>query len=184
MSRVLNYISNRRSALAFEPKPISDSEIELLIDAARWAPSSFNEQPWRFFYASRSNEESFNKLLSTLAPGNSEWAIDSSLLIITTAKKTLTLNGRDNGYALHDVGLATANLLIQAESMGLVTHVMGGFDKDVASTVIGISDDYIPVSTIAVGYSGDISKLSESNQKRAKAERRRKGIDEISKRII
>ena len=164
--KIKNNIANRKSVLAFDPKPIPYAEIELLLEAARWAPSSYNEQPWRFYYASRNNKDAFNKLLSCLAPGNSEWALDSSLLVISAAKKSLTLNGNDNAYAWHDTGLATTNLLIQAESMGLATHVMGGFDKEMASKILNLTNDFVPLTAIAVGYSGDISKLSESNQKR------------------
>lgn len=178
--KINNTIVSRKSALAFEPKTLTSNEINLLFEAARWAPSSFNEQPWRFYYASRENMESFEKMVSILAPGNSEWAKNSSLIIISTAKMHLSLNGNENGYAKHDTGLATANLLIQAESMGLATHVMGGFDREKAKLVLNLDEDTAPIAAIAVGYHGDISTLSESNQKRASAERKRSSIEDIS----
>jgi nitroreductase len=177
--QLLNHIANRKSHLAFDKKELTQAEISLLFEAARWAPSSYNEQPWRFYYASSNDYKSFNSFLSALAPANAEWAKDSSLLIISTAKKSLTLNGRENGYALHDTGLATSNLLVQAEFMGLATHVMGGFDKEKAKEMLKITDDFQVVSVIAVGYIGDISNLSESNRKRATSERVRKPYNEI-----
>jgi nitroreductase len=178
--KINNYILNRFSELAFEPKSIAKGDIELLFEAARWAPSSYNEQPWRFYFASRENKNSFEKMLSILAPGNSEWAKDSSLLIISTAQKHLTLNGNDNAYAMHDTGLATTNLLIQAESMGFATHVMGGFDRDKARNILNFPDSAIPVAAIAVGYHGNKSKLSDANIKRTNAPRNRKPVNEIA----
>lgn len=173
-------IAKRRSALAFLPKALTSEQINNLFEAARWAPSSFNEQPWRFYFASREKIESFDQLLSVLAPGNSEWAKNSSLIVISTAKTKLSLNGKENGYAKHDTGLATSNLLIQAESMGLASHVMGGFDRDKAKDILNLDEDTIPVAAIAIGFHGDLSSLSESNIKRATAQRVRKSIEEIS----
>ncbi len=180
IDKINENISSRKSILAFEPKILSSTEINMLFEASRWAPSSYNEQPWRFYYASRENMESFEKMLSILVTGNSEWAKNASLLILSTARKHLTLNGKENGYAMHDTGLATSNLLIQAESMGLATHVMGGFDRDKAKEIYDFDENTILVSAIAVGYHGDISTLSESNQKRANAERKRKPLAEIA----
>jgi nitroreductase len=183
IDKIHNSIANRYSELAFEPKSISKSDVDLLFEAARWAPSSYNEQPWRFYFASRDNKESFEKMLSILVPGNSEWAKDASLLIISTAQKHLSLNGNDNAYAKHDTGLATSNLLIQAESMGFATHVMGGFDREKARNILDFPESTIPVAAIAVGYHGDKSKLSEANIKRANVPRKRKPVNEIAVEI-
>jgi nitroreductase len=179
-SNVISPILNRKSELAFDPKPIDTSSIELLFESARWAPSSYNEQPWRFYYVSRNDEDTFNKALEILAEGNSEWAKNSSLLVFSTAKTHLTLNGKDNGYALHDTGMATANILIQAEGMGLASHPMGGFSKEKAANLLNLPSDFIPVAVIAIGYSGDQENLSEANKKRLKQPRSRKAIEEIA----
>jgi nitroreductase len=173
-------IANRRSVLAFNSQIVSDDKINLLIEAARWAPSSYNEQPWRFYFASRSNPEAFKKILSCLVPANAEWAQNGSVLMISVTKKNLTLNGKENGYAMHDTGMATANLLIQAEAMGLATHVMGGFDKSAASELLNLSDEYMPLAAIAIGYQGDVNQLSDSNRKRDNAPRHRKQKEEIA----
>jgi nitroreductase len=178
-NKIINPIIERKSTLAFVPKSIPKQDIDMLFEASRWAPSSYNEQPWRFYYVSREQGDAFNRMVNSLAPGNSEWAKNSSLLVFTTAKQTLTLNGNKNGYAKHDVGLATANLLAQATAMGLATHPMGGFDREKVVELLNLSDDFAPVSVIAVGYMGDFEKLSESNQKRELAERKRKELDEI-----
>jgi nitroreductase len=180
ISNTLDYIVNRRSALAFSSQMVSEENIRLIFEAARWAPSAYNEQPWRFFYASRSNFDSFKKLIACLVPANAEWAASSSLIIISTAKKHLTLNGEENGYALHDTGLATANLLIQAEAMGMVTHVMGGFNKEMAARALNLPNEYFPVAAIAVGFSGDVNQLNTFNKKRAMAPRQRKEGEEIA----
>jgi nitroreductase len=180
---LLNSIANRRSQLAYSPENIEESDLNLLFEAARWAPSSYNEQPWRFYFVTRTNIDKFNKMLSLLAPANSEWASNSSLLIFTTAKTHLSLNGNLNSFALHDTGLATANILLQAESMGLVTHIMGGFNSQETSKILGLDNEYVPVSVIAVGYKGNDSLLSESNKKRANSKRTRKGLSEIAFRL-
>jgi len=176
---IIKPILNRKSSFAFSPQVLPKFDIDLLFEAARWAPSSYNEQPWRFYYISREQGETFERMVNALAPGNSEWAKIASLLVFTIAKQTLTLNGNKNGYAKHDVGLATANILAQATAMGLATHPMGGFDSDKIIELLRLSDDFVPVSVIAVGYRGDLKKLSESNQKRELAERKRKELDEI-----
>ena len=176
-------IAHRLSELAFEPKDIDNKTVEILLEAARWAPSAHNEQPWRFFYATRNNPKSFNSLLSLLAAGNREWAKNSSLLIITAAKKVLSHNGNTNAYAEHDTGLATANLLIQAEAMGLASHPMGGFDKNEAVKLLNLDDDYKPMAAIALGFKGDRLSLSESNQNRIAKPRVRKNLNEISRKV-
>ncbi len=176
-------IANRISELAFDPKEIKDQIVDTLLEAARWAPSAFNEQPWRFFYAARNNPESFNSILKLLAPGNKEWAQNASLIIITVAKTVLTHNGKMNTYAEHDTGMATANLMIQAEAMGLTSHPMGGFDKVEAAKLLKLDEEYKPIAAIAIGYKGVRTLLSESNQTRINKPRARKTLNEISKRV-
>lgn len=178
-TKVLKPISERSSVLAFEPKPIPDADLQLLFEASRWAPSSYNEQPWKFYYASRSNPEAFAKLLSTLVPANAEWAANASVLIISAAKKISDVSGGENYYALHDTALAEANLILQAQSIGLASHIMGGFSHEQARSVAGIPDAYHVVAAIAIGYPGNTATLSPANQKRALSVRSRKAINEV-----
>ncbi|NHB67101.1 nitroreductase family protein [Perlabentimonas gracilis] len=179
-NQVLKHIVNRKSELAFEPKLLSQEQINSLFEAARWAASSYNEQPWQFYYVSRDNWEQYSKALNTLAEGNKEWAINASMLIFSVANTVLAKTGKPNGYALHDTGMATANLMIQADALGLASHPMGGFDRDLVKAMLGIADDLKPVAAIAIGFSGNTDSLSESNRKRALAPRQRKGINEIA----
>ena len=183
MNAINKIIANRNSELAFDSKPLTSEQIHLLFEASRWAPSSYNEQPWQFFYASRENIAAFENMLSILVPGNQEWAKNASLLIISTAKTHVTRNGSENFYALHDTALAEANLVFQAESMGLSTHIMGGFDREFAKQALPMPEGYIPVAAIAVGYKGNFDDLSAANKNRANAPRIRKNIDEIAVEI-
>ncbi len=172
-------IYKRRSAMAFEPQILPNETIEKLFEASRWAPSSYNEQPWRFYYVNRINTKLFNDLVSFLAPANAEWASNSSLLVFSVAKKQLTTNGKPNFYALHDTGMATANILVQAEGLGLVTHIMGGFNRDAVGIYLNLSSEFEVVAAIAIGLAGNIELLSEPNRKRVTSERVRKPLNEI-----
>ena len=180
MNAINQIIANRSSELAFDPKPFTNEQINLLFEASRWAPSSYNEQPWQFFYASRENVAAFENMLSILAPANQEWAKNASILILSTAKKHVTRNGSENFYAIHDTALAQANLIFQAESMGFSTHIMGGFNRELAKQSLPITEGYIPVAAIALGYKGDVNTLSSAYKSRANAPRVRKDINEIA----
>lgn len=179
-NNILQAIANRKSELAFEPVSVSEEIIETLFEASRWAPSSYNEQPWRFYFATRNNSNQFNKALDLLADGNKEWAQNASMIIFSVAKTELSLNGNPNFYALHDTGMATANLMIQAEHLGLASHPIGGFDKDKAIKLLQLPSNYQPVACIVVGVHGNISSLSNNNKERLLAPRTRKNIDEIA----
>jgi nitroreductase len=176
-SKILEFISNRRSEFAFSSERISQSDINLLFEAARWAPSSYNEQPWRFYYAVKDNTDSFNPVVDCLSPANAEWAKHAPLIIISAAHLKLSKNGNENLYAVHDTGMATANLLIQGQNLGISTHPMGGFDKEKLSKAIGLNENYLLLTVIAAGFLGDNSQLSEPIQKRANATRFRNPVD-------
>lgn len=172
-------ISERRSTLAFSKKPIEGPKIHQLFEAARWAPSSYNEQPWRFIYGLQEEPDSFVKLFDCLTDGNKEWVKDAQMLVLSIAKTNFSMNDQSNFYARHDVGLATQNLMLQAVHMGLVVHPMGGFDKKKAAEVLAIPSGYEPVAMIAVGYPGEAENLPEHLLKREKSERLRKPQSEI-----
>lgn len=180
MNSLDNPILQRRSAMAFEPKDMPKEALEILFEAARWAPSAFNDQPWTFYYAHRSNPTGFDKLLSLLVSTNREWAQNASVIVISTARTTLTLNGKENYHAMHDTGLATANLLVMAQQLGFVTHVMGGFDRKKSFEVLNLASNEIAVAAIAIGFSGDENLLSEVNRNRATKPRQRKPLLEVA----
>ncbi len=172
-------IEKRKSPRAFQDKAVTEEQLESLFEAARWAPSSMNEQPWRFIYATKEAKEDFDRLFSCLMEGNS-WASEASALFITVAKTTLDRNGKPNKYAWHDVGLATGNLLMQATHMGLYAHLMGGFLADKAQEVLGIPDGYEPVAMGAIGYIGDPETLPEQLKERELAPRARHPLNELA----
>lgn len=172
-------IEKRRSTVSFSNKPVEGQKIHLLFEAARWAPSSFNEQPWRFIYGVKDEENSFQKLFDCLMEGNKQWVKNAPLIVLSLAKQAFDLDGRPNSYALHDVGLASENLMIQAVQMGLMVHPMGGFDKKKAIADLSIPDGFEPVAMIAVGYPGDVNDLSDDLRKREQSERVRKAQDEF-----
>jgi len=175
---VHNLIEERRSPRAFENKSVTEEQLETVFQAARWAPSAMNEQPWRFIYATKEDKENFDRLFSCLVEGNS-WARNASALFITVAKKSYDYNGNPNSHAWHDVGLATGNLLLQATELGLHVHLMGGFKADKAREVLGIPEGYEPVSMGAIGYAGDPETLPEPLKQRELAPRTRKPLNEL-----
>ena len=118
-------IKNRRSPVHFSDRPVEEEKLELLFEAARWAPSSHNQQPWRFILAKKDDKDYFNRLFDCLSPGNQLWAATVPVLILSIAETTSSYNKKMNKYAFHDVGLAVSNLILQATSMGLYVHQMG-----------------------------------------------------------
>ncbi|MFP4367261.1 MAG: nitroreductase family protein [Bacteroidales bacterium] len=172
-------LEKRRSPVIFSNKAVEEVKIMRLFEAARWAPSSRNEQPWRFIYATSDYEADFKPMFDCLVEGNKIWAKNVPLLILSLAKRNSSFNGKPNYYAMHDTGMAVASLLVQATDMGLYVHQMGGYDKEMARTNLNIPDEYDPVAMIAVGYLGNISDFPEELQKRENAERTRMPLDKI-----
>jgi len=173
------FILERFSPLAFSEKPLPEEEIKLLFEAARWAPSAFNEQPWRFIYATKNFPSEFNHLLSFLVEGNRVWAKNAPFLGISLTRVNSQYNGKPNKFAFHDLGLAMGGLLAQATSMGIKVHQMGGFSVENAREGLLIPKEYEPVAMFAVGYYGKPDELPEDLRKRELAERKRKPLGEI-----
>ncbi|HEY4652699.1 MAG TPA: nitroreductase family protein [Pontibacter sp.] len=171
-------IQNRWSPRAFDSRPVEPEKLAALFEAARWAPSAMNEQPWRFMYATKDNPEAYEKLLSTLADANKVWAQHAPVLILSVAKVNYSM-GSPNAFAWHDTGMATAKLALQATELGLHLHIMGGYSTDKAREVLGIPEGYEPVSMIALGYQGDADQLPEPLKARELAPRSRKPLQEI-----
>ena len=176
---VIKAIADRWSPRAFENKHIPDEDIETLFEAARWAASAYNEQPWRFIYAKQKDGVEYTRLLECLVPGNQAWAKFAPVLVVAIAKNNLTRNDRHNPHALYDLGLAVGNLSVQATAMGISLHQMGGFSADAAVEKLNIPEGHSPVAMIAMGYAGEPSYLPEELQAREKAPRTRKELDEI-----
>jgi nitroreductase len=176
---ILELIGRRWSPRAFDPRPVPVPVLESLFEAARWAASSNNEQPWRYIVGVKGEDAAqFDRLASTLVPANA-WAKDAPVLILSVAKTRFSRNNNPNRTALHDVGMATENLVLQALSEGIHVHQMAGFDVEKAREVFGIPEGFEPVAMIALGYPGDPGKLDEKLKARELAERTRKPIGEF-----
>ena len=170
---VLPEIQNRRSRRAYSSTPLESEKIQSLFEAARWAPSSLNEQPWVYIYATKDQPELWNKLLSVLNEGNITWASDAPLLILSLYRKNLLRNNQPNGSAKYDLGGANAFLSLQATSLGLNVHQMGGYDRQKAKDVLNIPDSFDFGVMMAIGYPGDPATLSENLKQREVAPRER-----------
>ena len=172
-------MKRRWSPRAFAPHPLPRAQILTLLDAARWAASSFNQQPWHFLIATREDEERFAQMLDCLVPGNRAWACNASLLILTVAKRTFDHNGRPNLHAVHDIGLAACQLVLQATALGLATHQMAGIETEKIRARYRVPEGFDPATAIAVGYSGDPDSLPDDLRKMELAPRMRRPFDEF-----
>ncbi len=172
-------IRKRWSPRTFAARPVEDDKIMSLFEAARWAASGGNEQPWRFIYATQEQAERYGKLFECLSESNRVWARTAPMLILTLVKMYNSRNGLPNRHAWHDLGLATGNLTIQAAALDLYVHPMGGFSAEKARQLFELPSDVEPVTMIAVGYLGDPEQLPENLRARELAERQRKTLDEL-----
>ncbi len=167
-------IRERWSPRAFSAEPVPEAAVDSLLEAARWAPSSNNEQPWHFILASRTADpEGHARLVSVLVPFNQAWAEKAPLLAISVARLN-SHAGEPNRWALYDTGQAVALLTVQATAMGLSAHQMAGFDPVLARERLGIPEGFEPVTAIAVGYRGDPQELNPKLQAREAAPRVRR----------
>lgn len=162
-------LAERWSPVDFSPAAVEPQKLERLLEAARRAPSCFNDQPWFYLVATQDEPEEYAKLLSCLVPGNQKWAQQAPVLMISIAKTTFSRNGKPNAWGWHDVGLASMSLTVQAEAEGLHVHQMGGIIQDRIRELYGLPDECQPVAGIAIGYPGDS----------ARNETQRKGLDEF-----
>lgn len=174
-----NLIRQRWSPLAFSDRMVELEKLHSVLEAASWAASSYNEQPWSYIVATKDNEAEFERLLSCLAEGNQEWARHAPILMLSVAKLYFEYNGVENRHAFHDVGAASATLAIQAAALGLFIHQMAGFDVPKAKESYSIPEGYEPVAAIALGYFGEPQTLSEKLQQRENAPRTRKPLEEF-----
>lgn len=178
---VMDPIRQRWSPRAFDAeRAVSDEDLRSLFEAARWAPSSRNEQPWRFLVARRETDpEGHARLFGLLNEGNRAWAGKASILMIASASMRFGRNERSNRHAWYDLGQAMANLSAQATARGLVLRQMGGFDAEAAQEALAIPDGYEAVVAVALGYPGDPSELPETLQEGEMTPRKRRPLDEL-----
>ena len=174
---VLDEISQRWSPYVYEPKPVEREKLQSCLEAARWSASSYNEQPWRFILATRNNENQFSAALNCLLEANRGWAKDAGVLLLTVYATSFAYNGKPNRVAFHDVGLAAANLSLQAQHLGLHVHQMAGVDADVVRSTYGIPEGFEVGTAIAIGYAG--SRKEGPLAERDQGPRDRKQFEEI-----
>lgn len=171
---ILDLIKNRRSSRAFSRQPIGSEKINSLFEATRWAPSSTNEQPWLYIYATQDQPELWNKLFNCLHESNKIWAKDASLLILSLARKNFSRYSGANAHAMYDLGGANSFLTLQAVELGLQVRQMAGFSHQKTVEEINIPVDTYEVGVfIAVGYPGDPQTLPENLKLRELAPRER-----------
>jgi nitroreductase len=179
MTTINENIINRKSYRSFKNQVVEDDDILALIEAARWSPSSVNGQPWRYLIA-KQTDKNFNRIIETMYPANQEWAKNAPLLMVSVTQSFVEKEDRYRRISWMDTGGANANLTIQAISMGLFVHQIGGFDERKMKVNFDFDDSVDCVCILAVGYHGDGSDLtSPTFIEREKAERVRKAVNEL-----
>ncbi len=166
-------ISRRWSPYSFADQDVASEDLVAIFEAARWAPSSYNEQPWRYILARRSDTKAFEQLLSCLMEGNQLWARYAPVLVIGVAMLKFARNGKPNKAAFHDLGLAVGNMCTEATARGLYVHQMIGIVPERVRELYSLPTEVEPLTALAIGYLGDGSNLPETLQERDRRPRER-----------
>jgi nitroreductase len=173
---VQDLIASRWSPYLFADRPVAKADLCSLFEAARWAPSSYNEQPWSYIVATREDQTEFDRLLSCLVPGNQAWAKFAPVLALGCTNLKFARNGQPNDAAQHDLGLASGNLVLEATARGLSVHQMIGILPDRARELYQVPADVRPLTGLAIGYVGDQAALPAEIRSRDQSRRPRKPI--------
>jgi nitroreductase len=172
-------IASRWSPYSFANRSVSDDDLRSLFEAARWAPSSYNEQPWSYMVAKKEDLDEFGRLLSCLVEANQAWAKAASVLALGISRLNFERNNNPNRAAIHDLGLAAANLVLEATSRGLAVHQMIGILPDKVRELYSVPEGHEPMTALAIGYAGDPMDLPEELRPRDSARRPRKPLKEF-----
>lgn len=174
-------IANRWSGRAYDAsKAVSTEQVISLCEAARWAPSCFGDEPWRFIVWNKNTDlANWQKAFDCLVPGNQEWVKDAPVLLLTCADTLFGHNQKPNRWAQYDTGAAAENLCLQAEDLGLMAHQMGGFNVDAARKAFSIPEQFTLMAMVAVGYAADIKTVTGEALNRETAARKRKPLSEL-----
>jgi len=170
-------IRRRWSPRAFSELPVEPDKLLTLFEAARWAASASNEQPWAFLVATQGDPKNYENMLGVLVDFNRGWANKAPVLILTVAHTQFEKDGKPNRHGFYDLGQAAANLALQATALGLTTHPMAGFSVEAARERFAVPEGWEPVSVIALGYPGDLDSLTEKLRQREIAQRHRKPLE-------
>jgi nitroreductase len=177
---ILEIIQERWSPYAFSSNPVEEYKLKAMFEAAGYAPSCSNEQPWMFVYTTRQDEKVFNDFLEFMVDSNKVWAKNASVLGISMARTKFSHSGNPNRYAFHDTGMAVSNLLLQALAMDVYVHQMAGFSVEKIREYFNLTIDIEPVAMMAIGYLGDGVSLSPELLKRDEKRRPRKAVNEFA----
>ena len=172
-------IRERWSPRGFAETPPTASELGSLFEAFRWAPSCANGQPWGLIVGMKGRGDAWQRLFDALTPGNQSWCDRVPVLMVTVAVPSFRHNGRPNRHWQHDVGLASAQMAVQAASMGLAVHFMGGFDRDKVRAAFGVPEDHEPMAAVAAGRQAEPGTVPEDIAARDAAPRSRLSLNEI-----
>ncbi len=172
---ILPELADRWSPVAYSPRAVEPEKLHRLFEAARWAPSSSNEQPWSFVVATSDHPADFELLASCLEPGNA-WARTAPVLALSVARLVLAGTDKPNRHAYHDVGMAVSNLLAQATAEDLMVHQMAGFDVEMARRNLSVPAHHDPVAMIAIGYYGEPTPRQKEREEKPRS---RKPIDQF-----
>lgn len=176
---ILDLVRDRWSPRAFARRAVHRDDLLSLLEAARWAPSAFNEQPWRFVVATRDEPELYERVLGCLVEKNREWARQAPVLMLALAHRSFSRNDRENRHALHDLGQAVALMSVEATARGLYVHQMAGILRDEARAAFGVPEGVAVVTGIAVGYLGDPATLPEDRRAAETRPRSRKALGDL-----
>lgn len=177
---VHDLIRTRWSPRAFADEAIAPEVLASLFEAARWAPSSNNEQPWTFLVGIKEDAETFNKILGTLVEFNQGWAKNAAVLVLAVSHLAFAKNGNPNRTAHYDTGAAVSQLTTEATARGLFVHQMAGFDAQKAVEAFGIPVGWDPIAVLAIGHGGEAENLADGLREREIAARTRKPLSEIA----
>lgn len=172
---VNDLIARRWSGRAYDAtRPVPEEHIIALLEAARWAPSCFGDQPWRYIICNKhKNQAAWDQAFSCLSEGNQSWAKDAPVLILSVADGIMSKTGKPNRWGQHDTGAATMSLCIQATELGLMVHQMGGFNADTSRKLFSVPEQYMPMAMMTVGYQLPLEKIDGEVREREIAERAR-----------
>lgn len=172
-------IAKRWSPYGFADKAVSKEDLCSLFEAARWAASSYNEQPWSYIVATKDQAEEHERIVSCLVEANQEWAKMAPVLALAATRLVFSRNGKPNAAAIHDLGIASATLTFEATSRGLYVHQMIGINPDRAREIYQVPEEVQVLTALAIGYAADPKSLLEKFQERDQNARPRKPLEEF-----
>jgi nitroreductase len=176
---ILQVLAERWSPYGFDDRPVREADLRSLFEAARWAASSYNEQPWSYLVATKEDSREFERLLLCLVEGNQVWAKAAPVLALGIVSLRFARNNQNNRAAVHDLGLASGNLVVEATSRGLSVHQMIGLLPEKAREVYRIPEHYEAWTALAIGYKTDAAKREDVVEERDLAPRQRKPLSEF-----